>query len=550
MKRDLNRFKNTEFDILIIGGGVSGASIAWDAALRGYKTALIERKDFGHGTSSSTSKLIHGGLRYLAQFDIPVVRESLQERRLLEKNMPHLAFPLPFLLPIYKWQPMPRWMLWAGLTIYDILSYDKNYLDDPDKHLPNKKWISAKEALSLEPKLDQNGLRGAFLYYDVLNKHPHRSNLEYVLSAENKGAAVANYVSCENFLYAEKDGQKKVSGVQAKDLLTGNTFDIKSYVTVNATGPWGDLVLSKLNQKPVRQITRSKGIHILLPRVHKNTTITYETRDKKHFFIIPWLKYTLIGTTDTPFEGHPDDLRVTRKDAQDLLDLTNEYYPTGCQYSDIRHAYAGIRPLVAGSEDKNTYKASRKHEIVLHRKEDQIDGLVSVFGGKWTTSRSLAQDTVDLIEKNFKFRKIESQTANTPVTGGLVGDRLSDFIRDMQANFEGRIPESTLNHLLGSYGVNFLKVAEIAWADAKRFDTLGPHIEHLSAEVVYAVQEEMAENLSDVLLRRIGLGNEGIPSQSVLEKIADIMGNLKGWDTSRKKSEIEEYIASQKIVDA
>ncbi|HNE18782.1 MAG TPA: glycerol-3-phosphate dehydrogenase/oxidase [Turneriella sp.] len=548
MKRDLQRLQNQVFDILVLGGGVSGASIAWDAALRGFSVALIERKDFGHATSAATSKLIHGGLRYLAQGDIPVVRESLRERRYLEMNMAHQVFPLPFLMPFYDFTPTPRWMLGVGLTLYDLLSWDRNYIDDPDKHIDRKRWLSREKALQLEPGLNPQGLKGAYHYYDALNRHPNRSNLEYVLSAASRGAQVANYVACDEFIIEETSAGKRVSGVIAKDTLTGRQFPVRAQVTVNATGPWGDIVLGKLHGAAEHKLVRSKGIHLLFPRFHKNTTVALETRDKHHIFLIPWGNYSLLGTTDTEFKGDPDDLNVTRDDAQDFLDLFNSYFPQKKTLGDVVNSYAGLRPLVAESSVTSTYKASRRHEIVLHRKQDNVDGLVSVFGGKWTTSRALAEQTVDLIEKKFGFPRRHSISHKTPVVGGQVGTRLATFIAEAHARWDKVYSPQLINHLIEIYGALYERVLDYVIRDKSLLMPIENEYPFIRAEIHYAVDREMALTLADFLNRRCGLGNMGYISDSALSSVATVMGDLLRWDSTRRREEIAAFKKSRSII--
>lgn len=548
MKRDLQRLQNQVFDILVLGGGVSGASIAWDAALRGFSVALIERKDFGHATSAATSKLIHGGLRYLAQGDISVVRESLRERRYLEMNMAHQVFPLPFLMPFYDFTPTPRWMLGVGLTLYDLLSWDRNYIDDPDKHIDRKRWLSREKALQLEPGLNPQGLKGAYHYYDALNRHPNRSNLEYVLSAASRGAQVANYVACDEFIIEETSAGKRVSGVIAKDTLTGRQFPVRAKVTVNATGPWGDIVLGKLHGAVEHKLVRSKGIHLLFPRFHKNTTVALETRDKHHIFLIPWGNYSLLGTTDTEFKGDPDDLNVTRDDAQDFLDLFNSYFPQKKTLGDVVNSYAGLRPLVAESSVTSTYKASRRHEIVLHRKQDNVDGLVSVFGGKWTTSRALAEQTVDLIEKKFGFPRRHSISHKTPVVGGQVGTRLATFIAEAHARWDKVYSPQLINHLIEIYGALYERVLDYVIRDKSLLMPIENEYPFIRAEIHYAVDREMALTLADFLNRRCGLGNMGYISDSALSSVATVMGDLLRWDSTRRREEIAAFKKSRSII--
>lgn len=552
MERALKRFSE-KFDILIIGGGISGAAIAHEATLRGLKTALIERKDFGHATSAATSKMIHGGLRYLARMQLGVVRESLRERRLLLQNLPQQAFPLPFVFPVYKGEGTPSFLLNVGLTLYDVLSFDKNELDDPDKHLFNHQWLTPQQVKAMEPGIEQNNLKGAFFYYDVQNLHPHRANLAYVQSAVSRGAVVANYVSLQDFLVSQ-NGQS-VEGVRAKDELNGQEFEIRAQVTVNATGPWGDLILARLKNKPVRKLIRSKGIHLLVPKINGDNAITMETQDKvtkekKHFFILPWQGYTLLGTTDTPFEhDDPDALRVYRSEAEELLNLVTSYYPAKLSVDDVLHSYAGIRPLVQEGDSTESYTASRKHEIVDHKKLENLHGLVSVFGGKWTTSRSLAEETLQKILAIYPLKAKRASSHDEPLWGGDFNGRMSYYCNEARQKWSHRFPPELVNRLLEHYGTLYEEILENMQKDEKAYRLLDEKHSLYSGEIAYAVQQEMAVTLDDLLMRRIGLGNMGIPEESLLNKFADEMAALRGWSTEEKQKQIQTYIKNHTMVD-
>ena len=542
MQRDIGRLKNKQFDVLVVGGGISGAAIAWDAALRGYDVALIEKKDYGHATSMATAKLIHGGLLYLAGLDFTLMRESLRERRLLSQNAPHQVFPLGTLIPMYDYTPSKCSKLKVRLTLYDWLSYDKNDLSDSDKHLPNHQYLSAEETLQLESTLSHEGLKGAFYYYDGLNKHPERINIDFLHSAYEKSAHLANYVEASDFIIEEVEDIKKVVGVKAKDLLTDEEFKIHAKITINATGPWADLLLAKLNDRPVRKLQRAKGIHLLFRRLTQNNAIGFETRDKHHFFFIPWLKYSLLGTSDTPFTGHPDELTVTSEEAQDFIDLVSQYYPVNISLKDVLHAYVGIRPLVTKSSDSSsTYKALRKHEIINHRKAEKVFGLISVLGGKYTTSRGLAEAAVDIAMKEADLPKNPCRTANTPISGGHVGKRLSIFTGDAIARYKNDYSSDLISHLIEYYGSNYEKLIEVLKKEKCLDKTIDDEIGHIAAEIVYAVDQESAIDLSDFMLRRSGIGNCGVPTERVLCGIAEVMGRARGWDHTTIKEQIEKY---------
>ncbi|HMV37392.1 MAG TPA: FAD-dependent oxidoreductase, partial [Turneriella sp.] len=341
---------------------------------------------------------------------------------------------------------------------------------------------------------------------------------------------------------------KRVSGVIAKDTLTGRQFPVRAQVTVNATGPWGDIVLGKLHGAAEHKLVRSKGIHLLFPRFHKNTTVALETRDKHHIFLIPWGNYSLLGTTDTEFKGDPDDLNVTRDDAQDFLDLFNSYFPQKKTLGDVVNSYAGLRPLVAESSVTSTYKASRRHEIVLHRKQDNVDGLVSVFGGKWTTSRALAEQTVDLIEKKFGFPRRHSISHKTPVVGGQVGTRLATFIAEAHARWDKVYSPQLINHLIEIYGALYERVLDYVIRDKSLLMPIENEYPFIRAEIHYAVDREMALTLADFLNRRCGLGNMGYISDSALSSVATVMGDLLRWDSTRRREEIAAFKKSRSII--
>lgn len=542
MKRDIETLKNGKFDLIIIGGGVTGAAMAWDASLRGLKTALIEKNDFGHATSAATSKLIHGGLRYLQNFEFSVVRESLRERRLLEKNMPHLAFPLPFIMPLYNYSPIPGFILRIGLLLYDLLSMDKNDLPFSEKFLPNHQWLSKKEILEMEPRLSRNGLKGGFLYYDVLNKYPERANLEYIISAAEKGAQIANYCEFKSLKYEDSNtGEKNISGIITTDKLTGQDFNINGKIVINASGPWVDHVLGKITRNMKKKILRSKGIHLLLPKVNENCAIAFSTRDKKHFFIIPWLNYTLLGTTDEKFTGDLDDVHVSRNEAEEFLNLVKDYYPIDFGIDGIKHVYAGIRPLAVEGDSENTYTVSRKHEIISHFKTDQIKGLYTVIGGKWTTSRSLAEIVVDkvLTENKIPFEK--SKTANTPVSGGVFDSSFEQALQRYMQKYSS-IETKIIEHLFTYYGSVCNKIIDRMKQNPKSSKLITNTDVYTVAEVEYCVENELVVKLSDFLMRRSCIGNTGIPHMDTLKEITEIIGNILKWSKDQKQKEIQEYI--------
>jgi len=531
MRRALDRLVNETFDLLIIGGGVTGACVARDASLRGLKVALIEKGDFAGATSAHNSKLVHGGLRYLRNFEFGLVRESLKERRIWQRIAPHLVHPLPFLVPIYGGGLRARATLRAGLTLYDLLSFDKGWLDDPAQRLPNHSWLNRNEALAAEPVMDRPGLEGALQYYDAQMYSPERLALECLIEADENGAAIANYVSGGKLLKRDE----RVEGCEARDDETGQVFDVRARATLIAAGPWADIFLEQtLGRSSAHKLMRSKGIHLLVPAITRKAALTIAA-EGSHFFILPWHGHTLVGTTDTAFKNSPDDLGVSEKDISDFLTLINQNLPAAkLTRGSVEYFYAGLRPLVDdGSGD--TYGASRRAELVDHGKDDGLDGLFSAIGGKWTTSRDLAQSVVDAIVEKLAVSVADCETDEEPTSGGDIG-RVADFLSSQRAEHTD-LP--TIEHLAHMYGARLPDM--LAQAD-NRPELRAPigGAGDIAAQIVFAVREEMALRLSDVVMRRTCMGQIGAPSKDALESASRIMARELGWSEERRSREISE----------
>ncbi|HEX2592601.1 MAG TPA: glycerol-3-phosphate dehydrogenase/oxidase [Rhizomicrobium sp.] len=534
MRRALKRLADEEFDLLIIGGGITGASVARDAALRGLKVALIEKNDFANATSAHNSKLAHGGLRYLRNFELGLVRESLKERRIWQRIAPHLVHPLPFLVPMYKAGLKGRATLAAGLTLYDMLSYDRGWLDDPEQRLPGHSWLNAKTALAREPVLEGDGFEGSFLYYDAQMYSPERLALEHLVDAEAHGAALANYVEACTLLMHKG----RVAGASARCVFSGEFMDINARVTLVAAGPWADIFLAHASGKPAsHKLLRSKGIHVVVPAMTRKYAVTVAAGGG-HFFVLPWRGHTILGTTDTAFQDAPDDVGVSERDVDDFLDFVNKYLPSAnLKRSDVEYFYAGLRPLVDdGSGD--TYGASRRAELVDHSKGDGLDGLFSAIGGKWTTSRDLAESVVDTLIAKLGAHAPASSTATTPMPGAKFGR-----FRAFAEQIAGEYPMlGAPAHLAQLYGSNLPAMLSEANNRPELLEPLGDTGD-IGAQVLYAVREEMALTLDDVVMRRTGIGQLGRPSATTLDQAAAIMGAELGWNDERKQREVASLAA-------
>ena len=357
MKRFIEEPGNHDFDIIIIGGGITGAAVAYEAASRGLKTALVEKKDFSCATSAATSKLIHGGLRYLANAEFGLVRESLKERRTLENIAPNFVYPIPMMMVHDTVCPKNNPLeIGIGLRIYDALSYDRNRTWDKSKKIPPHRRISASEALVLEPGIFAQGIKGASVFYDCSNIFPERLTLAFIKSAVHHGAHVANYARVEGFITGSSG---KIEGVKVNDLLKGSTSELKAKLIINCAGPWADILLGLA--KPGNSsgtLKRSEGIHIVTKKFVNAHVVSYMTKEGRHFFMIPWRGHNLIGTTDQPFVGNPDECRVTRQSIQGLIEDVNTTLGSDILgYDDVLYTYGGLRPLVE-DDSADTYGAS------------------------------------------------------------------------------------------------------------------------------------------------------------------------------------------------
>jgi glycerol-3-phosphate dehydrogenase len=529
MRRALDRLANESFDLLIVGGGVTGACVARDAAMRGLKVALVEKNDFANATSAHNSKLVHGGLRYLRNFELGLVRESLKERRIWQRIAPHLVHPLPFLVPLYGGGLRERATLAAGLTLYDMLSFDKAWLDDPAQQLPNHCWLGRAAALAAEPVLEGPGFSGAFKYYDAQMHSPERLALECLIEADADGAAIANYVEAETLL--ARAG--KVEGCRVRDRFGIATFDVRARLTLVAAGPWADVFLERALGKPAsHKLLRSKGIHVLVPAMTRGNALTVAAGGG-HFFVLPWHGHTLLGTTDTAFKSAPDDVAVGESDIGAFFAFINRYLPgAGLTRDKVEYFYAGLRPLVDdGSGD--TYGASRRAELVDHGEDDGLDGLFSAIGGKWTTSRDLAQSVVDAIVEKLDIKSAECETDEEPTAGGDIG-RFDEFLATQRKD-HADLP--TIEHLTHMYGTRLPDMLAEANNRPELRQTIG-NAGDIGAQVLFAVREEMALSLADVVMRRTCIGQIGAPSSAALDAASKIMAAELGWDEARRASEV------------
>jgi len=494
---NLARMQREPFDVVVIGGGATGAGVALDAATRGLTVALIEQRDFASGTSSRSSKLIHGGLRYLERFELALVREGLRERARLRQNAPHLSAPLPFLVPVYKTgkrSPLGNRVLKlrAGLTLYDWLAGRQNFA----RH----RWLPPAEALTFAPHLSAEGLRGAFLYSDGLTDDA-RLVIEIIKTAAAHGAVVANYVAATGFV--ERDGY--IAGVEISDRLSGERLTVAARIVINATGVWADQVMRMSDAAALKTLRPSKGIHVVLPaeKLSNRAAVLIPSLGEQRFlFVIPWQNRTVIGTTDTDYIGDPNDPQATAAEVRRIVESAARSFPdAGITTQDVISTFAGLRPLAAGDASA-TKELSRRETII-----ETPAGMISIIGGKLTTWRAMAERAVDLALKRLaadapaRLTSTHSRTAEIELAGSalLTGDLGAEAAR-LAAEFA--VPRETAEHLLQSYGGNSVAVLELTRRREALKQRLLDNLPHIEAETVYAARHEMTVTVEDFLARR------------------------------------------------
>lgn len=492
-RANIQRLGTELFDILIVGGGITGAGIARDAAMRGYRVALVDKGDYASGTSSKSSKLVHGGVRYMELFEFGLVAEASRERRVLWNIAPHLVHPLPFVFPVYRDARWPKWMIDIGMWMYDGLALFRNF----KRH----QMLSTKQVQDKIRGIDTRKINGAAYYYDA-QVDDARLTLETIRAAHRSGAVIANYVAVDSLL---KD-RGRVTGVRAHDARADGAIAIHAHVVVNATGPWTDSLLQMDDPSAPHRMRPTKGIHVLVPaeRVGGRDAATFPAPDGRLMFLIPWNNFTIIGTTESEYTADFDRVYADAQDVDYVIAATNYAFPkASLTKADIISAYAGLRPLVT-QIGKDVHQTSREHEIWT-----SSSGLVTIAGGKLTTYREMARQLVDVVEKQLRAehnieRKIKCTTDVTPI-----GER------DTRART----------------GAPMIEGLPYTWDD-----------------VACALEQEMALTLSDVLERRTHITWEARDhGMSIVPQVADRMGAYLGWDKSKREAELrafEENIAS------
>jgi len=520
----ISQLAGEKFDSLVIGGGVTGVGAALDAASRGLRVALIESQDIAAGTSSRSSKLIHGGLRYLEQYDFKLVREALHERELMVSSLsPHLVKPVGFLFPLTE-KFKERTYVGAGLALYDALRGFQ-------RALPWHKHIGQKQINEIAPSLRPDLITGAIKYFDA-QVDDARHTMTIARTAARHGAVIATRVSAESLL---RDG-KRVVGVKAKDLLTGKTIDISATATIMCAGIWSDELHAKFDLKPGYGVTMSKGVHIVLPgsAIKSNAGIILKT-PVSVLFLIPWGDKWIVGTTDTPYTGDRAEPFASREDVQYILDQANRVLTPKLDVSEIIGVYAGLRPLVANNKNSATTKLSREHTV-----DRPAAGFISVAGGKYTTYRIMAKDAVDRAVIELRELTPESVTEKLPLVGADGYFALAQQVERLSE--ASGLDAQTITHLLNRYGSMISEVLELIQENPKLASKVDEDLLYIKAEIHYAASNEGARTVDDVISRRTRISFEARDhGVHLADEIAAIIAPVLGWSAKEQRASVAAY---------
>jgi len=534
----LERLARDQFDVLVIGGGITGAGVALDAAARGYRVALVEKADFASGTSSKSTKLAHGGIRYLPQFDFAMIHEGVVERGLMVRHAPFLVRPQPFVIPVYEDMHWPSslpirprtafgldLLLDIGLWMYDLMAGRLN--------IGRHKRISAEKTVERAPKLRSRGLKKALLYYDA-QTNDAQLTVTLLRTAAQFGAVVTNYTEATSFTRANG----KLNGAVVRDVLTNQQLTISARHIINATGVFSEQVVALTGDESKATIEPSKGIHLVVDRerlrISDTAVVLPETEDGRILYVIPWQSRAIIGTTDTG-SGNLDDPQAGPEDIAYLIRHINQYLEVNLTNDDILSVYAGYRPLVK-SRGARAADLSRTHVVL-----QEVNGMVTIVGGKLTTYRRMAQDTVDVLAKRDGM-PISQPTKNL-LLAGAIGWRDAKREIDARGQQLGLAPD-IIEHLEFNFGSHARSILDLIEKDESLRERLVPDLPYVRAEVVYACRAEMAMTLEDMLARRTRIILEdGARGASIAPQVASLMARELGWSLDQTNSQVEQYRA-------
>ncbi|MGB7949055.1 MAG: glycerol-3-phosphate dehydrogenase/oxidase [Candidatus Binatia bacterium] len=549
MERNLQKLARGSYDLVIVGGGIYGAAVAWEAVRRGLSVCLVEKSDFSSATSANSLKIIHGGLRYLQHADLRRMRESNREQQTLMRIAPHLIRSLPVLIPTYGHGIKGKEILSLAVLVNRLIGCDLNLRRPRNSHAPLGRTVSRQEVLQLLSGIRSQGLTGGVIFYDAQVHNSERLLFSFLRSAGDAGADVANYVEVTGFLEAAD----RVLGVQARDVLTGERFDVQAKTVVVACGPWVDRVVGLLTRNKPRPSTQfAKAINLVTRPIFKTYAVGIFAQDgyrdadawihkaNRLLFFTPWRGRSLIGTEYFRCDEEPDNLSITGGDIDNFLDGINRSCPAAnLKRDEIAFVHRGLVPVSGSGGDDRSIQPTKHYQIRDHGPEG-AKGLISVIGVKYTTARDVAEKVVDHIFHASGQRPPKSDSSVVPLHGGDTGD-FDAFLRDQIATRPSGLGEEAVRHLVQNYGSAYREV--LRYLD--NGDRCVPPSDSadtalLEAEVRHGIRAEMAQTLADVIFRRTEMGSAGHPGGEVLRVCADVMSAELAWDASRKRQEIHE----------
>ena len=531
MIRDLDRLTGQTFDVLVVGGGIYGLTIAYDAAQRGLSVALIERDDFGSGASFNHLRTIHGGLRYLQSLDLSRARESVRERRTIARIAPQAVRPLPFALPLYRSLTRGKLAMRAGFALDRLVSAGRNRGVSASHRLPGGRVVSRSSAIQRFPGLRRRGLTGAAIFHDYVTTEPDRFTFAYALGAVQHEAVLANHVEAVAPL-VDGAGGRRVVGVTARDTLGTRTLDIAARVTVNATGARVDRLLKPLGAST--GIPMMKAMNLVTRRDAGDEALGGRSPSGRNLFLVPWRERALFGTWESDRVSDPDDTTIEERDLAAFIAELNQAFPAlDLTLADITLVHRGVVPaLVRGNR-----VSLQGHEQVRDHTADGIEGILSVAGAKFTTARAVAERVTDTLLSKLQHAAVPCRTAATPLPGGSVRD-VGLAIADARREFDEGLPTDTIPHLIAAYGSRYRDVMDIAANRPDWRKRIAPDSPVIGAELILAARKEMAPTLADAVIRRTPLGALGCPVDDALARAAAIVGGELGWAEERRREEI------------
>ena len=528
MTRDLDRLTARTFDVLVVGGGIYGLTIAYDAAQRGLSVALVERNDFGSGSSFNHLRTIHGGLRYLQSLDISRARESIGERRTTARIAPQAVRPLPFVVPTYRSLMHGKMAMRVGFALDRIVAADRNRGVLASHRLPGGRVVSRSHAAQRFPGLRRKGLTGAAVFYDYVTTEPDRFTFSFALAAAEHGAVLANHVEAVAPLV---DGTR-VTGVSARDALGTRTIDIAARLTVNATGGHVDGLLKPLGIST--GIPMLKAMNLVTKRDAGDEALGGRSSSGRNLFLVPWRDRALFGTWEADRTCDPDDTTVSERDVAAFIAELNQAFPAlDLSLADVTLVHRGVVPAAVHGGRVGL----EGHEQIRDHATEGFDGLLSVAGTKFTTARGVAERVTDTVLSKLKQKPVPCRTATTPLPGGSLRD-IGLAIADARREFDQGLPTDTIPHLIAAYGSRYRDVMEIAFSRPDWRTRLAQDSPVIGAELVLAARKEMAPTLADIVIRRTPLGALGHPGDAAVTRAAAIVGGELGWSEDRRREEI------------